>query len=259
MAQLTGNPIKDSYLGLFKTTDNAAIGATEKQVTDGAGNNVPMTIGTAGVTFTGDVAGIDVPNIANGEMTRAVTGYASETYWSACTLTAARPSLSAPTIDQSADSMLLVPFNITSRFTVTSIGIPMLVQADDTVHMAIFELDESDGGPGVRVVYETAAVTTADNNTWYTLTLTTPWTPEQGKQYWIGVFSELGASSGAGFAYVSGEGDVFQRFSTTNNSSLGFLLALNTLYYNTYGTMPTDLSGVTMDGARDEKLFLAWK
>jgi hypothetical protein len=53
MAQLTGNPIKDSYLGLLKTTDNAAVGATEKQMTDGAGNNVPMTIGTAGVSFTG--------------------------------------------------------------------------------------------------------------------------------------------------------------------------------------------------------------
>jgi len=53
MAQLTGNPIQSSYLGLLKTTDNAAIGATEKQMTDGAGNNVPMTIGTAGVSFTG--------------------------------------------------------------------------------------------------------------------------------------------------------------------------------------------------------------
>jgi len=54
MAQLTGNAIQNSYLGLLKTTDNAAVGATEKQMTDGAGNNVPMTIGTAGVSFTGD-------------------------------------------------------------------------------------------------------------------------------------------------------------------------------------------------------------
>ena len=259
MAQLTGNPIKDSYLGLLKTTDNAAIGATEKQVTDGAGNNVPMTIGTAGVSFTGDVAGIDQPNIANGELTRTITGYSADTYWSACTLTASRPSVSIPAIDQGPDSLLLVPFNITSRFTVTSFGIPMQVLANDTIHVAVFELDESDGGPGERVVYETAAVTTADNNTWYTLTLGTPWTPEQGKQYWIGAFSELGAGSGAGFGYVSGEGDLFQRFSTTNNSSVGFVVAQNTLYYNTGGTMPTDLSGVSMDGGRDERLFLAWK
>ena len=53
MAQLTGNAIQSSYLGLLKTTDNAAVGATEKQITDGAGNNVPLTLGTAGISFTG--------------------------------------------------------------------------------------------------------------------------------------------------------------------------------------------------------------
>ena len=259
MATLTGNAIQSSYLGLLKTTDNAAIGATEKQLTDGAGNNVPMTVGTAGVTFTGDVAGIDQPNIANGEMTRAITGYPTGTYWSACTFTSARPNVSIPAIDQGPESLLLVPFNITSRFTVTTIGVPMQVLANDTIHVAIFEMDPSDGGPGVRVVYQTAAVTTANNNTWYELTLTTPWTPEAGKSYWIGAFSDLGGSSGAGFGYVGGDNDTFQRFSTTNNSNVGFVVAQNTRYYNTGGTMPTDLTGVTMDGGRDEKLFLAWK
>ena len=271
MAQLTGNPIKDSYLGLIKTTDNAAIGATEKQITDGAGNNVPLTVGTAGVSFTGDadfsaatVTGlpaseVDVPNIANGELTRSVSGYGADTYWSACTLTVGRPSLNFPAIDQGADQLLLVPFNITSRFTVTTLGIPMQVLANDTIHVAIFELDDSDGGPGTRVVYETASVTTADNETWYALTLTNTWTPDEGKQYWIGAFSELGASSGAGFSYLSGEADTFQRFTTTNNNSLSFILPLNTLYYGTGGTMPTDLSGTTMGGSRDERLFIAWK
>lgn len=51
MAQLTGNPIQNSYLGLIKTTDNAAAGVTPKVLTDGAGNALPMEIGTASVLF----------------------------------------------------------------------------------------------------------------------------------------------------------------------------------------------------------------
>ena len=40
MAQLTGNPIQSSYLGLLKTSDNAALQASGfNAITDGAGNN----------------------------------------------------------------------------------------------------------------------------------------------------------------------------------------------------------------------------
>jgi hypothetical protein len=55
MASLNGTKIKDTYPGLIKTDDNAAVGATEKQLTDGSGNAIPLTLGTAGVSFTGDV------------------------------------------------------------------------------------------------------------------------------------------------------------------------------------------------------------
>jgi len=55
MASLTGNAINTSYQGLIKTTDNGVVGATEKQLTDGEGNALPLTAGTAGVSFTGDV------------------------------------------------------------------------------------------------------------------------------------------------------------------------------------------------------------
>ena len=334
MAQLTGNAIQSSYLGLLKTTDNAALqSAGMPNITDGGGNNsmlkmsqTELQLGSniatqyikqyansggsteikdasidvrdatasqyliidannagfgagsnyvvsnattntivgpldlSGATVTGlPATEVDVPNIANGEMTRTITGYTPNSYWSACTLTCARPSVSIPAIDQAADTMLIVPFNIDSRFTVNKFGIPMQVIANDTIEIAIFELDESDGGPGVRVFTQSASVTTADNNTWYEMTLTTPWTPSVGKRYWIGAFSSLGASNGVGFGYVSGQGDLFQRFTTTNNSNVGTVIAQNTLYYDTGGTMPTDLSGVTMDGARDERAFFAWK
>ena len=334
MAQLTGNAIQSSYLGLLKTLDNAAMAnAGFPQITDGAGNNsmlkmsqTELQLGSnintqyikqyansggiteikdaafsiydatssqyvivdatnaglgsgsnyflstasgssvggpldlSGATVTGlPAAEVDVPNIANGEMTRQINGYDAATYWSACTLTASRPQVNQPAIDQGGDTMLLAPFNIDSRFTVTTLGIPMGVIANDTFEIAFFELDETDGGPGVRVFTQSASVTTADNNTWYSMTLSTPWTPTIGKRYWIGAFSSLGASNGCGFGYVSGEGDIFQRFSTTNNSSVGTIVPQNTLYYDTGGTMPTDLSGVTMDGSRDERVFYAWK
>ena len=47
MATLTGNSISTSYQGLIKTDDNAAIGATEKRVTDGLGNATNITVGQA--------------------------------------------------------------------------------------------------------------------------------------------------------------------------------------------------------------------
>ncbi len=51
MAQLTGNPIKDSYLGLIKTNDNAAIAGTPKALSDGNGNAINMELGTGVVKF----------------------------------------------------------------------------------------------------------------------------------------------------------------------------------------------------------------
>ena len=44
MAALTGNSVGTSYLGLLKTTDNAAISGTQKNMTDGAGNATPLSM-----------------------------------------------------------------------------------------------------------------------------------------------------------------------------------------------------------------------
>ena len=51
MAQLTGNAIQNSYLGLIKTNDNAAIGGSSKALSDGAGNAINMEIGTGAIKF----------------------------------------------------------------------------------------------------------------------------------------------------------------------------------------------------------------
>lgn len=69
MAQLTGNPIQSSYLGLIKTTDNAAIGGTAKAITDGAGNatNIEMSnTSTNFVSGTVDFTGSTVSGLPAG-------------------------------------------------------------------------------------------------------------------------------------------------------------------------------------------------
>ncbi len=44
MATLTGNSVGSSYLGLLKTSDNAAIDGNLKNMTDGAGNATPLSM-----------------------------------------------------------------------------------------------------------------------------------------------------------------------------------------------------------------------
>ena len=62
MASLTGNKIKDTYKGLIKTTDNAELSATAKELTDGNGNGSGVTLDNAGnvtaTSFTGDGSGL---------------------------------------------------------------------------------------------------------------------------------------------------------------------------------------------------------
>ena len=65
MATLTGNSINTSYQGLVKTADNAALGATEKNITDGEGNASTLSMGTASASFTGtlDLSGATVTGL----------------------------------------------------------------------------------------------------------------------------------------------------------------------------------------------------
>lgn len=55
MSTLNGQPIKDTYQGLIKTTDNGVLGATPKILTDGLGNDSTLALGTAGATITGNL------------------------------------------------------------------------------------------------------------------------------------------------------------------------------------------------------------
>jgi hypothetical protein len=71
MASLLNQPINTSYEGLVKFTDNAAISATSKALTDGAGNLLPVEVSTTGMTYSGtqDFSGATVVGIGGGAPT----------------------------------------------------------------------------------------------------------------------------------------------------------------------------------------------
>ena len=76
MATLTGNPIKDSYDGLIKTTDNAALGAVEKEITDGTGVSSTLKLGTTSASFVGtlDLTGATVTGLPPGGVSSIIAG-----------------------------------------------------------------------------------------------------------------------------------------------------------------------------------------
>ena len=53
---LQNTKIKDTYEGLIKTTDNATVGSSDKELTDGAGNDLNISVNNTGdITADGDV------------------------------------------------------------------------------------------------------------------------------------------------------------------------------------------------------------
>lgn len=65
MSTLTGTKPKDTYQGLIKTSDNGPV-SSPKQLSDGNGNLIPITVSSTAVALTGDVT-------ANGESLSSFT------------------------------------------------------------------------------------------------------------------------------------------------------------------------------------------
>jgi len=65
MSTLTGRKPKDTYQGLIKTSDNGPV-SSPKQLSDGNGNLIPITVSTTAVALTGTVT-------ANGESLTSFT------------------------------------------------------------------------------------------------------------------------------------------------------------------------------------------
>ena len=96
MATLTGNQIDQSYLGLLKTTDNAAISATSKVLTDGAGNALTLSASTVGMEFTGTIDFTGATVLGAGGAAGLVSGTGSSSMKSADSLTGGAPQASGP-------------------------------------------------------------------------------------------------------------------------------------------------------------------
>lgn len=83
---LNGTQINNTYQGLLKTTDNGVLGATEKVVGDGLGNDSTLSLGTASASFTGtlDLAGATVTGLDGAGL---VAGSGTDAMESAAALT----------------------------------------------------------------------------------------------------------------------------------------------------------------------------
>lgn len=60
MATLTGNEIQNTYQGLLKTSDNAIIGSSLKQITDGLGNSTSLFVSTDKLEVSGSISQVDL-------------------------------------------------------------------------------------------------------------------------------------------------------------------------------------------------------
>jgi len=121
MATLTGNAINTSYQGLIKTDDNAAIGATEKQITDGVGNTIPMSMGTSGVSFTGDAdfTGANVTGLPDNDTTYTISATGGSSGTSGINLTGSDASTSGVNLVQGTNISLV---QSGSDITITAAG-----------------------------------------------------------------------------------------------------------------------------------------
>ena len=63
MSSLENLQINNTFPGLIKTNDEAAVDGTLRTLQDGAGNNLPIEVSTSGVNFTGTVTGIPVGGV----------------------------------------------------------------------------------------------------------------------------------------------------------------------------------------------------
>jgi hypothetical protein len=65
MSSLQNLQISQTFPGLIKTNDEAAIDGTLRTLQDGAGNDLPIEVSTTGVNFTGTVTGIPATGVTS--------------------------------------------------------------------------------------------------------------------------------------------------------------------------------------------------
>ena len=68
MGSLLNQQIDQTYQGMIKTSDESSINATEKRLQDGTGNDLPVEVGTGGMTYYGtqDFTNATVTGIGGG-------------------------------------------------------------------------------------------------------------------------------------------------------------------------------------------------
>lgn len=144
MATLQGQQINNTYPGLIKTNDEAAVDGTLKNLQDGAGNDLPIQVSSTEINFTGTVSGI--PGGAPG----LVNGTGSESIQSADFLTPNGPA------DANGQQSVAIGIGCVAVTAATAIG--RTARAQQVPNVAIGNSANINAGQSVGISGETCDV-----------------------------------------------------------------------------------------------------
>lgn len=116
MASLTGNQINNTYQGLLKFTDNAGVSGTPKDVTDGLGAGLPLSVATDRINFT------DTIDFTNATIAGTSEGIGSEQNGSDIIIYANDVNGSPSTVQLVAGTNITLTNNFDGNFTIEAAG-----------------------------------------------------------------------------------------------------------------------------------------
>lgn len=264
MSSLQNKLIRDSYDGLIKTNDEDAITATPKTLQDGAGNNLPVQVGTNGMVYSGtqDFTGATVLGISGGGGGLENYQYYPYTvYTSGYGATYARtsqPLNGGPfwqaAIDQNANTAILSQLFLEAGREITNLITPFLSVVDnDTYTFAIYDTYAT-GSPKDIVFTTTIPVSGAAGDQYVDTAIS--FTPT-GNRYWFALQTATSGASKIGMFSRDAFANNRFTYGAWGSSPVG-MLAINSLYYNS-GTLPATFASDQSFGHRDEGAVILYK
>lgn len=296
MADLQNLQISDTYDGLIKTNDEQPINGTLKTLQDGSGNDLPMQVSTAGVNFTGTVAGIDglapsggtagqvltkdtatdydyswtTPAAGGGGTTNyiyqqnfgtGVSGYNSNSYFNV-SIPLNGDIFFQNAIDLNPDATVFGPLNVYPGQTMNTVCIPVTAcTTNSNITLRIwnsYTVGNDYGMPYQLQHSETIPVPANASEAFIVHNLATTWTPSNDTKYWFSL-SSVDWTANFNIKNTMGRNGFNSNFITVFDTAgaPSSGLAVNTLYYT--GVVPATLPIGQSYGHRDEGLFLLFK
>jgi hypothetical protein len=147
MASLTNTKIKDTYPGLLKTTDNAALGGTYKLITDGLGNSSGVYLGTGGNVGIGENVPSKPLTINKNQSETVILVQSSDTGVSGIYLGGQSDSIKGGLVCNNSDnSIKLQGYNNATRLFVKSDGNIGIGDTDPGAKLVVAQPQITSGG-----------------------------------------------------------------------------------------------------------------